>query len=330
MKILVWIGCFLVAAALQVFLGYAGIKGAIPSMAIFLAMCALANYFCKRYEEKRKKAAQNSRHDGNDIQRKEIQETCSIEDAVELSKINQKDKQMEDATARNSVDISNGPYEIKIEARPQIESGMYACPVVSKDVQKHTKFIPLGIIILLSTLLIVSLIFNIIQGVQNNNLSKVILDKDSRIERLESTLKSKAAEITRLQGNVSELSTEILERDKTIASFSSKSKHYDAICKELSSGNIGYCADNFKSDVGIVTVKRTMKAKKFNLTAYWKKGGTVSVSYSGNSARVDFDNESWSRKTSMTIRPQRAGVTAVTFSNDVDSKKFKVIIIVTD
>lgn len=55
MKILVWIGCFLVAAALQVFLGYAGIKGAIPSMAIFLAMCALANYFCKRYEEKRKK-----------------------------------------------------------------------------------------------------------------------------------------------------------------------------------------------------------------------------------------------------------------------------------
>ena len=61
MKILVWIGCFLVAAALQVFLGYAGIKGAIPSMAIFLAMCALANYFCKRYEEKRKKTAQNSR-----------------------------------------------------------------------------------------------------------------------------------------------------------------------------------------------------------------------------------------------------------------------------
>ena len=55
MKILVWIGCFLVAAALQVFLGYVGIKGAIPSMAIFLAMCALANYFCKRYEEKRKK-----------------------------------------------------------------------------------------------------------------------------------------------------------------------------------------------------------------------------------------------------------------------------------
>lgn len=55
MKILVWIGCFLVAAALQVFLGYAGIKGAIPSMAIFLAMCALANYFAKDMKKSEKK-----------------------------------------------------------------------------------------------------------------------------------------------------------------------------------------------------------------------------------------------------------------------------------
>lgn len=69
--------------------------------------------------------------------------------------------------------------------------------------------------------------------------------------------------------------------------------------------------------------------RKFTLTANWSTGGTVSVGYSGKAAAVFFDNDSWTTSTEMTIFPLQEGVTAVTFINDVDSKTFKVLIIVT-
>ena len=76
-------------------------------------------------------------------------------------------------------------------------------------------------------------------------------------------------------------------------------------------------------------VDKSETNRKFTLTANWTNGGTVSVDYSGLSAFVSFDNDSWTTSTKMTIEPWREGVTAVTFSNNVDSKTFKVIIIVT-
>ena len=115
-----------------------------------------------------------------------------------------------------------------------------------------------------------------------------------------------------------------------IADLEEKSGYFDTICKELSTGNIGYAASNFKASESVIVVDKNETNRKFTLTANWTNGGTVSTDYSGYSAWVNFDNDSWTTSTKMTIEPWQEGVTAVTFSNDVDSKTFKILIIVTE
>ena len=52
--------------------------------------------------------------------------------------------------------------------------------------------------------------------------------------------------------------------------------------------------------------------------------------YATRSVDVSFDKENWDTSTTLTITPKRVGVTTVTFSNDVDSHTFKMVVIVID
>ena len=45
---------------------------------------------------------------------------------------------------------------------------------------------------------------------------------------------------------------------------------------------------------------------------------------------LEFDQNSWKTSTTMTLKPQQEGYTVATFSNNVDSKTFSILIIVTD
>lgn len=136
---------------------------------------------------------------------------------------------------------------------------------------------------------------------------------------------------------VNELEIEISSREATInsqknkiADLEDKANNYDDICSMMSSGNIGYAAANFKSSESIIVLQENELNRKFTLTANWISGGSVSADYSSFAASVSFDNDSWYTSTTMTINPMHEGATVVTFSNDVDSKAFKILIIVTD
>ena len=72
------------------------------------------------------------------------------------------------------------------------------------------------------------------------------------------------------------------------------------------------------------------KNRKLTLTTEWSGSGTVSWECSSDAASISFDEDSWSSSVGITIVPQRAGVTVVTFSNDMGAGTFKVLIIVTD
>lgn len=146
-----------------------------------------------------------------------------------------------------------------------------------------------------------------------------------------------ASELEALEQEVSDLNTTVANQKSTILSqadqvslFKERAEYFDFLCQELSTGNIRYASDNFRASEGVIVVSLHDNNRKFTLTAHWSGGGTVSTSYSGLGATVSFDNDSWSSSTQMTVKPWRAGVTAVTFSNDVNSQTFKVIIIVTD
>lgn len=60
MKALIWIGCIFVASFVQTLLRYAGIGGALPTIAVYGLMFALARYFCKLYEKKQSKVPTES------------------------------------------------------------------------------------------------------------------------------------------------------------------------------------------------------------------------------------------------------------------------------
>ena len=131
-------------------------------------------------------------------------------------------------------------------------------------------------------------------------------------------------------GAIIQLDDEIAGLNEGIKSLEIKAEYYDEICKELSTGNIGYAADNFCASEDVIVLNKYETGRSFTLTAHWSAGGTVETTYSGSSALVSFDEDSWYSSTGITITPMRKGITAVTFSNSVDSNTFKVLIIVTD
>lgn len=126
------------------------------------------------------------------------------------------------------------------------------------------------------------------------------------------------------------LQSRIMTKEVTIASLDKKAEYYDTICEELNSGNIGYATDNFKSSENIILMSQNTISRNFILTAHWQNGGTVEMEYSGDSASLSFDNNSWNTTTPVSVVPNCEGVTVVTFKNNVDSNTFKVIIIVTE
>ena len=177
-------------------------------------------------------------------------------------------------------------------------------------------------IIVLTILFVASEGLNIVQFFQNKNALDTVSTQETEITNLEK-------KVSALNNTISTQKSTISTQKSTIKSLEGKAGYFDDICKELSFGNIGYAASNFKASESIILVDKSETNRKFTLTANWTNGGTVSVDYSGLSAFVSFDNDSWTTSTKMTIEPWREGVTAVTFSNNVDSKTFKVIIIVT-
>lgn len=183
---------------------------------------------------------------------------------------------------------------------------------VSIDGKKSKRKFP---IVLLAVLLVLSIGFNTVQYTQNLKAQETINTQKQQVEDI--------------KNQVASLNTSLAAKERTIDSLKVKAGYYNDICKELKYGNLGYASSNFKSSESIIVVGKNERDRKFTLTANWSKGGNVSVSYSGKSATVSFDKNSWTTSTKMTVNPLKDGLTVVTFSNDVNSKTFKLLIIVT-
>lgn len=248
---------------------------------------------------------------------KTIIEPIDINESAELNSINVKKATVQIIP---SVIVKNPPAEtvdesgeniIKQKHRNkfcklcggQIDVNTKKCSGCGKQYFNGIKFNKvLTTILILSAVILTSVIINIVQFVEIGDLTDTV-------ESQTSTISSQKSKIDLL--------------DK-------KSDYYDTICRELSYGNVGYASNNFRVSEGVILIDKDEKDRKFTLTTSWSGSGKVSVSYSGYSAKVSFDNESWNNSTKMTVEPKMAGITVVKFSNDVNSQTFKMIIIVKD
>ncbi len=171
-------------------------------------------------------------------------------------------------------------------------------------------------ILCLSLALAIAIGLNVTQLVAHQNDQEKLADLEQTVSKQKTTINKQSKNIAKLQ--------------KNSETYEEKAEDFDKICRELQTGNLGYASSNFHVDESVIVVSKSQKNRKFTLTANWTNGGTVDLDYSGLCAEVDFDKNSWTTSTQMTITPYYEGVTAVTFSNDVDSRTFKMIIIVTD
>ncbi len=140
--------------------------------------------------------------------------------------------------------------------------------------------------------------------------------------------------VDNLNSTISEKDKQIKSKDSKITSLTDDAESFQNIVDAVEDGSLGYASNNFRSSESIIVVGENDQNRHFTLTAYWSNGGNVSVEYDwysdeySPSAYVDFDQDSWSTSTTMSIEPMHSGVVVVTFSNDVDSQTFDVIIVV--
>lgn len=145
---------------------------------------------------------------------------------------------------------------------------------------------------------------------------------EQQVQQKETTIKSKESTIKIRDDTIKNL-------DKRIDSLEKKANNFDNIVNGMQFGNTGYASSNFFASDSVIVVSKNETNRKFKLTANWSNSGTVYVDYSSSAAYVSFDSDEWSTSTQMTVHPLSEGITVVTFSNSVNSKTFKVLIIVT-
>ncbi len=212
----------------------------------------------------------------------------------------------------------------------QINTQTKKCTVCGKQYFHWKRIAPL---VFLSILIFILSVLNIVQYLNNQQSVETISAFESKLADTENELALNARTISDYKSMISIQESNISSLNAMVTENAKKAKDYDDLLSALCCNNLGYAASNFQSSESVIVVGKNQKMRKFTLTAYWSKGGTVSVSYSPNikkTATVEFDNEKWDHSTTMTVIPMSAGITTVTFSNNVDSKSFQVIIIVTE
>lgn len=179
------------------------------------------------------------------------------------------------------------------------------CTGCSKQYFNAKRSIPL---IALSVILIASVFLNVFLYRQNISLS-------TQAEQLEERVDSTSAELA--------------EQKDLAASFKKKAQYYDDILKALRTGSIGRASASFSASDSVILINKDTVGRKFTLNTTWREGGgTIAVNHSGTSAAVSFDNSTWYDSTTLTVIPKHEGITAVTFSNDLNPDTFTIMIIV--
>lgn len=68
-------------------------------------------------------------------------------------------------------------------------------------------------------------------------------------------------------GTIKQLDDEIVGLNEDIKSIEIKAEYYDEICKELSTGNIGYATDNFCASEDVIVLSKYETGRSFTLIA---------------------------------------------------------------
>lgn len=157
------------------------------------------------------------------------------------------------------------------------------------------------------------------------------------IDQRKSEIEEHLQTIEDLHATVSEKESTIRLQESTISTLESEKQSlkqradaFDKICSELRYSNVGYAASNYFATTGVVILD-TWSSDQFTVTADWSSAVTVTLKEGTGIVDAKWA-EKWNGDTiDVTVTSSGStGVDIITFTNNKDSKTFKVLVIVTD
>ena len=203
--------------------------------------------------------------------------------------------------------------------------------------QKHTKpasrVRPAALALAaVSVLLVCSLVGNL---VQYGSAAKVQQELEQQLENSNATIAAQESAILELENQLEETETKyqrseamLLYTKAELKEAQEDSCNFDLIRSFLKKSDAGYASDQFYASTSVLILSMTGGDQTFSLTTGFS-GGTYTYSLSGSSARVSFTEDSWTgNSTTIRVSPKSSGATYVTFSNNLNSQTFRVLVIV--
>ena len=200
-------------------------------------------------------------------------------------------------------------------------------PAKNKNNSKKISVLALVLILFLSVFAVASCGLNIYQYLHIQESSKVIAAKELTLKENEQVILDKETTIKNQNATIS-------EQESTIKSLNGKVSLYDDLLKALNQNNLGHASNQFFASESVIVLNKSKRNHQFALTADFWEPLSVFASYSpaqSPSASVSFDEDIWdTNSTTLTVEPHHKGITTVTFSNDINSQTFKLVILVTE
>lgn len=127
---------------------------------------------------------------------------------------------------------------------------------------------------------------------------------------------------------VAELKQEISSKNNKISSLQAEYNNYKTLCNFIKNETPGYGSNLFYVSDGLIVLNQHA-SKEITLTTLYYGYVTISTKASGNSATISFNEDSWyGSSTTLTVYGRSKGITTVTFSTNVDTTTFKVMVVV--
>lgn len=185
-----------------------------------------------------------------------------------------------------------------------------------------------------SVLLVCSLVVNL---VQYGSSAKVQQELEQQLESSNAALTAQESDLLQLENQlrITEASRERLkalyQQTKTDLEEAQKDAYYfDLIHRFLTGSNAGYASAQFYASKSVLILSLTDEAQSFSLITGFSGYVEYSFRTSSNSASVSYTENSWHDSTTIRVAPRSTGATFITFSNNLNSQTFRVLVIVTD
>ena len=179
---------------------------------------------------------------------------------------------------------------------------------------------------------IIMTVLNIVQYNNNQKVQERVNIVNEQLDELKSAVADKDKTIKDKDNKIESLTKDVDELEQNLTKSQDKLEIYDEIVYEFDpTEKYGYASSGFKVSDGIIILEKGGRGKTITLTADFDGYVDITSDTDGMSADINWNEETWSGSTTtleVVPSPYITGVTKITFSNNMNSRTFKVFVIV--